>query len=278
MTVKIYVPETRFNAGLVTAMRALASELFQYRSHIAILFSSDFKSSYRGTVLGVFWNLVLPIVPVSVYLLLVTIRVFPSYESLPPAIFIGTNVMLWYLFTGLITRSITVVKQQAAVSMKTSLPLSASIAASFAQLTFDSIVRLSLLFLLVCYFGVWPSVNVPGALVAVFSSLIFCAALGLILSIVNLVYGDTERVTAIALQYGLFLSGVVFPVSAMGPLSALETYNPFCVFINALRDSLFLGGYANVNALMAWGAAGFIAFIVGVRFFYAMEHRVRGLV
>ncbi|WP_300390902.1 ABC transporter permease [Henriciella sp.] len=275
---RVYVPETRFHTGPFKAIRELASELYQFRSHITTLFANDFKSSYRGTVLGVFWNIVLPLVPITVYFFLVSIRVFPSYEGLPPAVFIGFNVMLWYLFTGLITRPISVVQTKAASAMKTSLPLSAAIASSFAQLTFDTLVRFCVIIALVIGYRAWPNIHIGWLMLSIAASLVFCISLGLLLSIVNIVYTDTQRLVTIILQYGLFLSGVIFPVAAMGPLSVLEVANPFCVFLNAARDGLFRGEYPFPAALFAWSGVSVLLCLIGIRFFYVMEHRIRGVV
>ena len=275
---RVYVPETRFKASAFEAVRELGKELHQFRSHITTLFANDFKSSYRGTMLGVFWNIVLPLVPITVYFFLVIIRVFPSYDGLPPALFIGFNVMIWYLLTGLITRPISIVQSKASSAMKTSLPLSAAIASSFAQLTFDTLVRFCLIIALVIAYRVWPDVHIGWLVLSVVASMVFCMSLGLLLSIVNIVYTDTQRLVTIILQYGLFLSGVIFPVTAMGPLAILEVVNPLCVFINAMRDSLFHGDYLFPGALLAWSGASLLLFLVGIRFFYVMEHRIRGIV
>ncbi|WP_350211358.1 ABC transporter permease [Henriciella sp.] len=263
------------------AIRAIFKELYQFRSHIITLFSNEFKSSYRGTVLGVFWNIVLPLVPITVYFFLVMVRVFPSRDGLPPAVYIGFNVMLWYLFTGLINRPISIVRSKASSSMKTSLPLSAEIAASFAQLTFDTLVRVCMVVVLVISFAAWPVANflqVLGVLLSLAGGLVFAMSLGLLLSIFNIVYTDTQRLVTIILQYGLFLSGVIFPVSAMGPLVVFEVYNPFCVFISAARDYLFHGSYEHPMALYAWSGFSLVLFLLGVRFFYVMEQRIRGVV
>ena len=275
---RIYVPESRFNASPFRAIGDLGKELYQFRSHITTLFANDFKSSYRGTVLGVFWNIVLPLVPITVYFFLVIVRVFPSYEGLPPALFIGFNVTLWFLFTGLITRPITVVQSKAASAMKTSLPLSAAIASSFAQLTFDTLVRVVLIIALVLAYRVTPDLHVGWLLLSLGASMVFCMSLGLLLAIVNIVYTDTQRLVTIILQYGLFLSGVIFPVTAMGPLEVLQVANPLCVFLNAARDGLFLGDYPFPGALLAWSGVSLVLLLVGVRYFYVMEHRIRGMV
>lgn len=259
-------------------MAALIKEIWTYRSHIAVVFAGDFRSSYRGTLLGVFWNFVLPLVPVSVYIMLVNLRVFPQYEGLDPAVYISFNVTLWLLFTGVVTRPIQTVKQRTQDAMRTAIPLTAAISASFGQLCFDTVVRLALVVLLVALFGPVPAPHLPYLALAVLAGLIFCLSLGLILSIFNMIYPDVDRITTIILQYGIFLSGVIFPLSTLGSLSILENYNPFNVFIKSARDFLFFGVHADMLALYTWAGVAAALALLATRFFYVMEHRIRELV
>jgi len=273
----VYLPDSRYAVGPFAAMSAIFREIFQFRSHALTLFSNDFKASYRGTTFGILWNFILPLVPISVYLLLVNIRVFPAYDGMEPALFLAFNVMFWYFITGLVLRPIDVVKSKAASSMKTSLPLSVAISSSFAQLVFDGLVRLGLVVVLVFVFRDWPSPNVLGLIITLLASLAFCLSAGLILSIFNMAYSDTQRLVGIFLQYGLFLSGVIFPMSSMGRLSVLEVWNPFAVFVGAARDYIFIGSYAHPEAIGIWSFISLMMLVIGFRFFYTMEQRVRGL-
>ncbi|WP_340692301.1 hypothetical protein, partial [Hyphomonas sp.] len=143
--VRTYVPDSRYSADAFEAIRELFAEVWSFRSHIAAMFGAEFRSSYRGTVFGVFWNFALPLVPLSVYILLVNLRVFPVYDGLNPAIYISFNVTIWSLLTGLITRPIMVVKSRNKESTRTAQPISVAVVASFARLCFDTLVRITLL-------------------------------------------------------------------------------------------------------------------------------------
>lgn len=275
LTSRHYRPQSRLDATSVEAVGALAGELSQYRSHIATMFTGDFRSSYRGTLLGVVWNFILPLVPITVYILLVSLKVFPRYDGLTPAVYISFNVTMWMLLTGMITRPMQVVLSRNQETMKTAMPMSVAITSSFAQLCFDTLVRLAFVAALVIAFGQWPMLNVLPFLLALLSGLAFCLALGLTLAIFNVIYPDVDRITNIVLQYGLFLSGVIFPVATLGPLSILENLNPFNVFIRTTRDYMFIGTDAHPEMLWLWTAVAFIMFLIAARFFYIMEHRIR---
>jgi lipopolysaccharide transport system permease protein len=182
---------------------------------------------------------------------------------------------MWMLFTGMITRPIQVVRSRTQEAMKTSIPLTAAISSSFAQLCFDTLVRVALLAVLVAVFGPLPKVHLPFFILAVLTGLTFCLSLGLILSVFNMIYPDIDRLTTIILQYGIFLSGVIFPLGTMGPLAVLENYNPFNVFIKSSRDFLFFGAHAETMALLAWTGVAAVSLLLAARFFYIMEHRIR---
>ena len=275
--VHTYVPEARYSADAVEAVRALFSEVITYRAHIASMFGGDFRNSYRGTVFGIFWNFILPLVPLSVYILLVNLRVFPSYEGLTPAIYIGFNVTIWSLMTGLVTRPIQVIQSRNKEAMKTSLPISVSVVASFSQLCFDTLVRLGLVTLMVVFYSQWPQLNVFGFMTALLVGMVFSLSAGLVLAIFNVIVPDVSRVVTIILQYGIFMSGVIFPMSSMGPLAVLDQINPFAVVIKASRDYLFFGSHTDFVYLGVWGCVSFVMFLVSMRFFYVMERRIRAI-
>jgi len=274
---RIYAPDARYAATALEAIGALFQEVKNYRSHAAGMFLSDFRSSYRGTVFGVFWNFILPLVPLTVYIFLVNLRVFPVREGLEPALYIGFNVTVWSLMTGLVTRPIQVVKSRNKDSMKTSLPISVSVVSSFGQLCFDTLVRVALLVLMMIYFQHWPHLNILGLGASLFVGITFSLSFGLILSIFNVIVPDVSRVVTIVLQYGIFMSGVIFPLGSMGGLVILEQLNPFAFVIKSARDYVFVGTHGDGIILLFWACISFFMFLIAMRFFYVMERRIRGV-
>lgn len=274
---RAYRPDSRFNTGFFGGVTALAREIFDYRSHISTIFRNDFHASYRGTALGVLWNFILPILPITVYVLLVNLRVFPAREGMPASVYIGFNVIFWFLFTSLINQPIQVVRSRNAEVMKTAMPLSATIASSFARLSFDTLVRTAFLAALVVITGTTLKISAIALAPVVFAGALLFLGIGFLLSILNAIFPDIDRFVTIVLQYGIFLSGVIFPLSSIGRLSFLEWANPFAVYIHAARAVVFDGALPNPLAFWAWTAVGAVLLVTAARFFYVMEYRVRGL-
>jgi lipopolysaccharide transport system permease protein len=270
-------PDSRLNEGLAGAVRHLARETWSSRGHVRAIFMRDFRAGYRGTRLGVFWNIVLPLVPMSIYMILAQFRVFPGFENVSSAAYIAYGVTLWFLFEGLIAKPIAVVRSRNAEVMKTALPLSTAVVSSFGGLAFEALVRIVFTAAVILYVWSIPHPLAPAALLVILPAALMFTGLGLLLSMLSIVMPDVERVVTIALRYGIFVSGIIFPLSRLGPLEYTTWVNPFYIFIQSARDLFFHGALSQPVAFAIASALGLVLFLIGCRVFYLMEYRIRSL-
>jgi homopolymeric O-antigen transport system permease protein len=274
---RILRPDSRMREGSIEAMRNLIGEIWTFRSHIKIVFKEQFRASYSGTGLGIFWSYVLPLVPLTVYWALSRLRVFPNFEGVDGATFLTFGVTLWFLLAGCVQMPIQIVQSRNKEAMKTAFPLSASIVSGFAQLLFDTLVRCVLVIVVVATTQSWPTWQGLMLPVALFPALLLFVGVGLLLGILNVIYNDVSRVVTILLQYGIFVSGVIFPLYDTGLLSTLNLFNPFAVFIDACRAIVFRGAIENFSAYLAMTGLALIMFLLACRAFFIMEYRIRGI-
>ena len=275
--IHIIRPDSRMRESILSSIRHLINEIWNYRSHIRIIFKGRFRAAYSGTGLGIFWNYALPLVPLTVYWFLSVLRVFPNFEGVDGATFITFGVTLWFLFAGCIQIPMQVIQSRNKESMKTNFPLSASIVSEFARLLFDTMVRIILVLIIIVSTQSWPTAQGLMLPFTLLPALFLFTGIGVMLGILNVIYNDVSRAVNIILQYGIFVSGVIFPLYDTGILSAFNAINPFAIFIDASRSIVFQGVINNLqNYLVASGLA-FIFFAVSVRIFFVMEYRVRGV-
>lgn len=274
--IRIIRPDDRLNEDALAAVRHILRELVQHRDHIWTAFRQDFRSLYQGTFFGVAWNVLLPVSPIMVYALLALRGVLPSFDGVNPASYIALGATIWLFLTGCIQQPLQTVRARNIEVMKTALPLSAVVIAGFAQLLFDTLVRMALVAVIIIVTATklrWSAMLLPIALVP---AILFFFGVGLVLAMANVVYRDVSRVTMIVLQYGIFLSGVIFPVSSL-PLSKILGWNPAYVFIEEARVLFFRGIPESAWLLGVYAALGSAVFLLGCRVFYLMEYRVRGI-
>lgn len=270
--------DSRTKEPLAAVLRHLVEEIWTYRSHIRIVFQQQFRAAYTGSKLGVFWNYALPIVPLTVYLLLSRMRVFPHFEGVEGTTFICFGITLWFFFTGCISVPINTIRSRNSEVMKTAFPLGAAIVSSFAKLLFDTLVRGIVLVLVLIGTGDWPnwsSLLLPVILLP--ATLMFLGA-GLLLGLLNVVYNDVGRVVTVLLQYGIFLSGVIFPLPSHGIIATIDSFNPFAVFIAASRNLVFHpSGLVVEPKLLVMIGLAILLFVKACQVFYIMEYRIRGI-
>ncbi len=277
-TLTVIRSDTRHNKGFFGSLAALFYEVYQYRDQIRSVYKKNFRNSYNGTGLGVAWNFILPLVPLTVYLFLSQIRVFPSFEGVDRATYVCFGVTVWFVLTGFVQVPMSIVASRTKEAMKTSIPLSSSIVSSFADLVFETFVRIIFVICIMVFMQLIPSATAPLVLVVFSAGFFLFFGAGLILSVLNAIYKDFERVTDIILRYGLFLSGVIFPIGKSDISILLSNVNPFAVFVNASREIVFEGYIVNWIPLLLWSSAGLIIFLIGCRLFYVMEFKLREIV
>ncbi|MEL7219004.1 MAG: ABC transporter permease [Pseudomonadota bacterium] len=271
-------PSARQDVSHVGALIALWREIVAHRWHISVSFQRELAGQARLTQLGQLWNYILPLVPISVYALLMSLRLFPSFGGVSGIVYIAIGVTVWFYLAGLVRRPMETTEARIRESGRTGFPLSAATVAGSAQLVFDTGVRLAAVIILFALFqGVpaWQLVYVP--VVALAATLFFLGA-GLFLAMLNLVYRDVGRVVAIGLQYGIFLSGVLFPLDRIPALASAMQFNPFYVFIENMRRLATSGSIIHPEALAIFSVLGIVLFLGGARLFYVLEARFRGLV
>lgn len=275
--IHIIRPDSRMRESILSAIRHLINEIWNYRSHIRIIFKGRFRATYSGTGLGIVWNYVLPLVPLTVYWFLSVLRVFPNFEGVDGATFITFGVTLWFLFAGCIQIPMQVIQSRNKESMKTNFPLSASIVSEFARLLFDTMVRIILVLIIIVSTQSWPTAQGLMLPFMLLPALFLFTGIGVMLGILNVIYNDVSRVVNIVLQYGIFVSGVIFPLYDIGILSTFNAINPFAIFIDTSRSIVFQGVINNLQTYLVASCLAFIFFAVSVRMFFVMEYRVRGI-
>lgn len=277
-TVRVYRPDNRYGDSAVAALRYLAAEVWRHRAHVALIFKRDFRAAYRGSRLGIFWNFVLPLLPISVYIFLSVLGVFPAVESLPRSVFVCLSMTLWLLFSGLVEQPIAVVQARNADAMRTSLPIGVTVASSFATLAFETLLRILLVAALMLAEWTPLVATAPLALLVIAVGAAFSLSIGLVCAVANIFMPDIRNIVSIVMRYGIFVSGVIFPLSAIGPLAWLEWLNPFAVFLQAVRDLMFVGRLQYPVPVAVLAVATVFATLFSARVFYRMEHKIRGVV
>jgi lipopolysaccharide transport system permease protein len=137
------------------------------------------------------------------------------------------------------------------------------------------------LFILVAsyYFFISPE---PGHEISMNSNIVFLPFLllivallgmgtGIIVSSLTIKYRDLSMFIGFALQFLMYLSPVVYPVSRWGKLAWVMKYNPLTCIIESFRNGFLGTGKLDIYYLIYSFIFSTIVFIVGVMLFNRVE-------
>jgi len=236
---------------------ATARPLFVHMTERAI------RQRYKGSVLGVLWTLVNPLIMVGAYWIVFKFLFgspIPNY-----ALFMFVGMTGWALFFGGLTVAATSITGNATLVTKVNFPREIVPTSAIAA---NAVTALAMLIIAVPLCLVFPQGSwVPVLLVPVIMVLIFLMTLGLglIAAGLNVYFRDIEHIiTAIGLPW-FFLTPIFYTFNQVSHsvgnswvLDCLHYGNPIAPGIIAMQDALFWGTWP------AWGDLLYTAVAAGV--------------
>jgi ABC-type polysaccharide/polyol phosphate export permease len=257
------------------------ADLLRYRELFANLFRRDFQAKYKGSVLGVVWSLVNPIVLLGVYLLVFGL-IFPNQNISHYPVYLLAGLASWIFFAVSMQSAARSMVDSAELIKKVRFPrqlvafsMVATQAVTYAVMM-AILVVLSLIFVPAARSTVWLAL--PLALVFVG----FVAGLALFFACLNVLYRDVEHVLAAALLPWFFVTPILWKVATLHAsaqrhhvlLDVLRFGNPVAPPIYAIRDALWSGHLPRLADVIYLLVAAAVAMALGALVFNRVDDRI----
>lgn len=233
-------------AVIATTSRSRISELFAYRQLIVSLTRRDLSLKYKGSVLGVAWSLLNPLLQMAIYTLIFSfflrIVVVPHYW-----IFVIAGILFWTFFsTSLIGASSSFVRNPQLIS-KVYFPIEAlPISMVLANLV-NYLIPLALLLIALPFSGVniGPSLMLtPVVLAATFC---MTTGLSLVAATVTVFLRDIEHFIMIGIQIFFYATPILYPLSESSLPHGVHHFvqilrlNPLAWYMDSFHAILYFG-------------------------------------
>jgi ABC-2 type transport system permease protein len=240
-------------------------DIFRYRELLINLVRKDLKVRYKSSVLGFLWSLLNPAMLLLVYYFVFSVLLGSGIPRFP--IYLLSGLLVWNLFNvGLISGTGSVVSASSIVNKvwfpREVLPLSA-IGAAVVHFFLQGIVMV--LTLLVFRHPVAWS-YLPLLPFALFTLLLFLAALALLGSAINVYLRDMQHLVEIALLPWFFCSPIVYSydliAQKLGRFQFLYLLNPVTPVVLVFQRAIY-GGYSDVvHKFPYWWYARNLVFVL----------------
>lgn len=246
-------------------------ELWNYRELLTSFTMRDIKIRYKQTALGFLWAIIQPL-----FMMLIFTIIFGGFakipsEGIPYPLFSFAALLPWMLFSEGLTRSTMSMVANANIMTKVYFPRLIMPISGILSPLVDFAVSISILVLMMAYYGFVPTINVVFLPLFILLALATSLGIGLWLSALNVKYRDFQYTVPFIIQLWMYASPVVYPASmipeALRPLYGL---NPMAGVIEGFRWAL-LG--TEIPGSMIFVSVGVVAVLLvsGMFYFRRME-------
>lgn len=273
---KIYSAKYRCNTSIYTAFKESISNAISYRDQIVLAIRKEIEGIYKQDVFGLFWSIMMPILPMTVYMILAHIKVFNTSSVMPFIFYIATGMMVWLFMATTIKSVMLSIKREAAILKTTNFPIFIAMLSQLGVVIFETFIRLIAIAGIMIWFKIEIGVvNILYTIFALISVTIFSFAVGMILSILDILIQDTRRIVEIFLRYGLFISSVIFPFPTDGFFGFINKFNFFNTYVNTIRDFLYFESSEIIDVFIYTSLFGILLMLVATKLIYSLDYKVR---
>lgn len=186
-------------------------DLWLQREVLKSLVKKELKVKYKGSVMGVAWSFIQPLVQLFVYGIVLGIFLGLGSETPGFGMYLFLGLVLWSLFSEIVLSGTSSVRANAGLVKKVTfrreiIPMAVSIVALVNFLISCSVIVLGF-----ALTGNWPQVErLPFAIPAILIIFIFGSGLAMLLSAFNVVARDTKFIVDLLMMLTMWMSSIFY--------------------------------------------------------------------
>jgi len=242
-------------------------EVWQYRDLLLMLVKRDFITFYKQTILGPLWFVVQPLLTTAIYVVLFGNIAKLSTDGTPQILFYLSGITVWNYFSESLTKTSTVFTANAGMFGKVYFPRLIMPLSIVASSLMKFAVQFGIFILILLYYVFFTETVAPNAWVLITPFLIllmamFALGVGMIFSSLTTKYKDLSFLLSFGVQLFMYITPVVYPVSALPEKYRFLLYfNPLSPIFECFRYAFLGSGSFDLFNLL-WSAVFILVILV----------------
>jgi ABC-type polysaccharide/polyol phosphate export permease len=250
-------------------------EIFRYRELMYGLAWRDIKVYYKQTFLGAAWAIFPALITMLIFTFVNKAKIISiDTGDIPYPIFAYCGLLPWTLFSTSLNHATSSLVNYAEIINKIYFPRAIVPFSVILSKMINFFIASIILVALMIFYRVELHITLLAVPLILFIQVIFTAAISLFLSAGHLFYRDIGYVIGGVLPILMFVTPVVYPIKVSSPQlqGILTVVNPMIPIIDAYRDLILKGVWPDLSTLAIPICLCFGLFIIGIIWFYKIEH------
>jgi lipopolysaccharide transport system permease protein len=248
------------------------NELYRYRELAVVWVLREIRIRYKQSFLGAAWAILQPLVMMIVFTIVFSRFARVPTDGIPYPIFSYTALLPWTMFTTAITFGVPSLVNNLNLVVKTYFPREVLPIGAVGVGFFDYLVASSIFIAMLFFYRIeltWAVLWLPLVLILQLLLILGIAFTG---SALLVLYRDVRFIVPLGLQIWLYLTPVIYPVTAV-PEQYLPFYmlNPMAGIISAYRQIFLYGQSPTWTYLAISGFEAVLIFLLGYWIFKKLE-------
>lgn len=241
------------------------------------LLMRDIKERYAGSVMGVFWTFLQPLLFILIYWMvfsrILNVRIKADTGEIPFIAYLLSGLLPWLALQEGVLRGASSILEKRYIIKKVIFPAELFPLSS----VLSSLIHYSLgIFFFLIFYFIWKG-NFSLSIVPLTASLLMLqifltSGLALLFSSVAVYLRDVVQILGVTFQVLFYMSTVLYPIDAVpAGLREIILLNPFTTLTEAYHKVILYGGFPEMNELIYLVAVTSIVFFSGVCLFRKLK-------
>lgn len=234
----------------------------------------DIEAKYKGSVLGVIWSIISPVLMLLVYGFVFGVVFQARWPQVgdninaefPLILFCG--LIVYFMFSEVVMRSPSLIMEHSNFVKKVVFPLPLLSCVVVSSSVFHFLISFLVMLTYAAFISVWPSWTILLVPLLLMQFYLFCLGISWFLSAIGVFFRDVTYIVGFISTALMFLSPIFYPLEAVPEkFKIFILMNPLTFYVEAFRGLALYGVCPDVNKIIIALALSVVIFILGIVFF-----------